>query len=633
MPMGYCGKILHVNLSTGEFHIEEPDEKFYRLYLGGSCMGSYYVSKLMKPGVDAFDPENVLVFATSPVIGAPISGASRFNVTAKSPLTGGMGDSQAGGYWGPELKMAGFDALVITGRAPAPVYLYVNDGEYRLVDGSHLWGKTTGEAWQMIRDELADDKVRIVLIGQAGENLVRFACITNELKHFAGRNGMGAVMGSKNLKAVAVRGTQRLEFHDPEKIKELAKYGIKQIKENPMVAGLQEFGTAGGVFFTHMSGALPTRNWQTGVFEKAADISAEKMNETVLISNGTCRGCAVRCKRVVGAEKPYKIDPMYGGPEYESVGALGSLLEVGDLPGVCKANELCNKYGLDTISAGGTIAFAMECFENGIITPEDTDGIELNFGNVDALLKMIEMISFRKGIGDLLAEGSGRASRKLGSDAEKYAIQTKNQEFPMHMPRAKASLALAYACVPFGADHESSAQDPGIVAEPLGENIKGLGLSETADMHVLNFEKVKLWTYSQRIYGLLDTLDLCHFCFGYYPPVFEINHIYELLNAVTGWQTNMWELMLVGERRINLMRSFNYREGFSEKDDILPERLFEPLPEGPTAGQKIVREEFFRAREEYYRMAGWDPKTGRPSLIKLKELGLHWIEEIPDSAG
>lgn len=620
---GYCGKILHVNLTDGVATIEAPNESFYRQYVGGSLLAAYYVFNNMRPGADALSPENVLVFATSPTTGAPISGSSRFSVNAKSPLTGAIGDSQGGGFFGVELRHAGFDAIVLTGKSPRPVYLWIHDGEFEIKDASGIWGKLTGDAQAIIRDELGDPKVRVALIGPGGENLVRYACITNELKHFNGRTGMGAVMGSKNLKAIAVRGSMSPEFFNKSAIQDMARDGAKRSLTHPVAVSLREYGTAVVVGINQAMGGLPTHNWTSGVFDEAEKITGATMKATILEKNESCWACAVRCKRVVKASEPYEVDPAYGGPEYETIAALGSYLAIGDLVGVSKANELCNKYGIDTISTGGTIAFAMECFENAIITSEDTGGIDLRFGNTDAVLQIIPMIGRREGIGDLLAEGAARAAAKLGKGAEKFAIHCKGQEFPAHMPQIKASLALAYSCGPFGADHQSSNHDGCLASERFGSDIASLGFRKSTPSRELNFEKVKLWGYTQRLSSLLDTLDLCQFCYGA-DALFGLDDIVSLVNAATGWRTNLWELMQVGEKRVNLLRAFNAREGFSAEDDTLPDRIFEPLVGGCSDGQRIDRDAFAEARTQYYELCGWDPSTGNPTQTKLEELGLGW---------
>lgn len=621
---GYCGKILHVNLTDEKFTVEQPDEAFYREYVGGSALGAFYSLKDMKPGTDAFDPGNVLVFAASCTTGAPVSGASRHNVNAKSPLTGGMGDSQGGGFWGPELKFAGFDAIVITGRALKPCFLWVHDGEFELIDTGGIWGLETGPAQEAIRARVGEQKARVALIGPAGERLVRYACITNELRHYNGRNGLGAVMGSKNLKAIAVRGTARPDFADKEAIVALAQAGAKKARESAAIKTLTAHGTARTVMTNLATGGLPTRNWTSGHFEQAQAISGETMTATILKKNEACWACAVRCKRVVELEEPYKVDPEYGGPEYETISALGSYLGISDLPAIAKANELCNRYGIDTISAGGTIAFAMECFEKGILTKEDTGGLELRFGSSESLLKAIDLIARREGIGDVLAEGSARAAQKIGKDAENLAICCKKQEFPAHMPRVKASLAVAYAVNPFGADHMSSTHDPAISAPVLSEDAKSMGFNKSMPISQLGFEKAKLVAYSQRLYSVLDSLDLCMFCFG-------LNFLYgpkdmvDLVRFATGWNVSLWELLQAGERRINMMREFNAHEGFTHEDDMPPDRVFEPLSGGASDGNRIDKEQFIEARSQYYELMGWDKLTGRASENKLRELGLEWL--------
>lgn len=622
---GYCGRILHVDLTSGKFMVEQPDEAFYRKYVGGSALGTYYVLKGMRPGIDAFDQGNVIVFATSCTTGAPISGASRHNVTAKSPLTGGIGDSQGGGFWGPELKFAGFDAVVITGKSMAPCFIWIHDGDYELVDATGIWGLETGPAQDAIRARVGEPKARVALIGPAGEKLVRYACIGNELKHYNGRNGLGAVMGSKNLKAIAVRGTGKPEFADRDAIIAMAQTGAKKAKESPMITTLTQHGTARTILANQATGGLPTRNWTSGFFEQAESISGERMTETILKKNEACWACAVRCKRVVELEEPYAIDPKYGGPEYESVSSLGSYLAIWDLPAIAKANELCNRYGIDTISAGGTIAFAMECFEKGLLTTEDTGGLELRFGNPQVLLELLPLIAKREGIGNILAEGAARAAERIGKGSTRYAVCCKKQEFPAHMPGVKASLSLAYAINPFGADHMSTAHDPAISATQLSEDVKSIGFDRSVPISELNFEKAKLVAYTQRLYSAVDTLDLCMFCFGF-NMLYGPKELVDLVRYATGWNVSLWELMLVGERRINMMREFNAYEGFTQEDDMPPSRLFEPLSGGASDGNKISKDEFMDTRSRYYELMGWDSTTGKASLTKLRELGLEWID-------
>jgi aldehyde:ferredoxin oxidoreductase len=464
-----AGKILHVDLTQGKTWIEEPTETFYRTYGGGSAMGVYYILKEVPVGIDALAPENILTLFTGVPTGMPISGQSRVTASAKSPLTGAIGDSQAGGFWPAELKFAGFDGIVIRGKSPRPVYLWIHDGQAELRDATHLWGKLTGPVDDQLKQELAerlrteegDDKIQVLQIGPAGEKLSRIACLINMCNRANGRTGMGAVMGSKNLRAVAVRGTQKLNAADPAAMTQLAKRGKENFDAIPDVRGLGLNGTADGVPFQNAAGTLPTRNWNEGQFEGFQAISGETMSATILKARDSCFGCLIRCKRVV--ETDYKgapVMPQYGGPEYETISTMGSYCGISDLKAIALANQICNQYGLDTISCGATVSFAMECFENALITEKDTGGIALQFGNSDALVRMVELMGKREGFGAVLADGSERAARHIGKHASDLLITVKGSESPAHMPQAKKSLSIIYAVNPFGADHQSHEHDP-----------------------------------------------------------------------------------------------------------------------------------------------------------------------------
>ena len=626
MPKGYCGKILKVNLSTGSIGAETPDADFYRRYGGGSCLALYYMLRDMPSGLDAFDPQSLLVFAPSVLTGAPLSGLSRFNVTAKSPLTGAIGDSQAGGYWGAELKMSGFDAVVVVGRAERPVYLWIEDEQVEIRPADHLWGLDTGPAQGAIREEAGDSQARVALIGPAGENLVRYAGVVNELHHFNGRTGMGAVMGSKHLKAIAVRGHGDVELHDPDFLRALARLVPDRVSESGGASVLRDLGTAGFVLATSDGGGLPTRNFASGFFEEAAQINGDVMHEQFYVRSNTCYACAVRCKQAIAAEEPYDIDPIYGAPEFEGLAALGAYTGVSDLAAVCKANELCNRYTLDVISCGGTIAWAMDCYERGIIGPEETGGLELRFGNGEALVKAVEMIARRQGFGDLLAEGPARAAATWGAEAGALAVHCKGQVFPAHMPRVKGSLGVVYAVNPYGADHICTEHDAFLLPElpqALRERMRGLGILETAPQEATGPVKMRLATITQRFISLLDSLELCSFCFAS-AWIFDSTDLVAVVRAVTGWGTNMWELMKLGERRVNLMRVFNAREGMTADDDVLPPRMIEPLQGGPTGGSSVDMQAWRTDRALYYAMMGWD-QDGVPTEAKLHELELGWV--------
>ena len=621
---GYNGKILKVDLSREKIEFEEKNPGFYRTYLGGGLLGAYYVFNETPSGVDPLSKRNVIVFAPSIATGAAVAGASRFNVSAKSPLTNLIGDSQCGGDWGPKLKHAGFDAVVITGGALSPVYLWIDQGHAEIRDASHLWGKVTGEVKKLICEELGDDGIEIVQIGPGGENLVRFAGITGGLRHFAGRTGMGAVMGSKNLKAIAVRGKRSYDFSDEAGIKEKAKKAVMAFKESEGLQRFHKHGTASLVMVNKGLGNLVTRNFQFGDFEEAEELSSDKMIATNLKGTDTCWACPIGCKRVIEQGAPYPVEPQYGGPEFETLIMLGSNLGIGDLAVVSKASEICNKNTLDTISTGAMIGLAMECFEKGIITKKDTEGMPLSFGDGDAALKLLDMIINRRGIGDILADGPRRAISEWGEEVEALAVHTKNQPCPAHDPRVKQSQALMYAVNPFGADHMSSEHD--WIATKDGEEARALGITEFTTYESLDVTKVKGTMLSQYYYSLLDTLTLCAFPWGL-GSIFNPRDIEEFVQALTGWQMTFWELMKAGERRVNLMRAFNAREGLKRDDDKLPPRLFEPISRGVSEGKKIDKAAFEDRLSEYYAMMNWDPESGNPSRGKLFELGLGWVLE------
>ena len=622
---GYNGKILRVDLTSREIAVDENGPGFYRTYLGGSLLGTYYVFKETEHGVEPLSPGNVLVFAPSITTGAPVTGVSRFNITAKSPLTGGIGDTQCGGGWGSKFKHSGFDAVVIKGKASSPVYILIDQGQIEIRNASHVWGKTTGEAQALIHEELEDNRIEIAQIGPAGENLVRFACVTGGLSHFAGRTGMGAVMGSKNLKAIAVRGKQTYSFSDEECIKEMARKGAERYKESELHQNFHKYGTAMGMPSLKEMGQIVTRNFQSGYFELTDEITGQKLTETILTGTDTCWSCVIRCKRVVETTEPYDIQAQYGGPEYETISMLGSNLGIGELPIICKANEICNKYTMDTISAGAMIAFTMECFEKGIITEKEISGLRLNFGNGEAALKMLEMIALRQGVGDVLADGYQRAISLWGEECQDFAIQAKNQPFPAHMPRIKPSQALMYAVNPFGADHMSSEHD--WLSAVDGDLARGLGVTEFTEFESLDAVKVRATMLSQFYYSLLDTLTLCDFCWG--PgALYGYRDVERFVEAVTGWQMTFWELMKAGERRINLMKAFNVREGFGRSQDMLPNRVFEPLPDGPSKDKKVDSDRLKAAIKQYYAMMNWDIESGQPTRGKLLELGLGWVADV-----
>ena len=625
---GTTGKILRVDLTHRTTEIETLTEDFYRLYPGGKALAGYILLNEMPADVEPFSPDNILVIANGLLTGAPVSTATRYIVSARSPLTMGYGESEAGGFWGPELKMAGFEAIVVKGRSQEPVYLWIQDGEVEIRSADHLWGLKTAEAQEIIRDELGDSKIRVLQIGPGGENLVRFAGITNDLRHFNGRKGMGAVMGSKNLKAIAVRGSTRYQemARDPKALMGLGRALAKRVKENPQSWSLQNTGTPGLVEPLNSSGMLPTRNFLQGAFENVDDVKWEVYESELLTARRSCYACAIRCKREVQVDG---VQSAYGGPEYESLGALGPNCGVGDLHAIAKANELCNAYMLDSISTGMAISFAMECFEHGLLTLEDTDGLELRFGNAEAMVTMVEWIALRKGIGDLLAEGVKRAAEKIGGEAPYFAIHVKGQELPMHEPRGKYNVGMGYAISEIGADHLVVAHDT-MLANAEGipfKNALPLGITDAQPAQSLNEEKMRQFYILEKVTSFEKVIGYCFF--GPAPRSYILmDEVLESVNAATDWDLTLDDLLEIGERATNLARVFNAREGFTRQDDVLPERFFTPLENGNLKGEVFPKDEFESALTKLYQIKGWDLETGVPNRERLEALAIGWAADL-----
>ncbi len=628
MKYGCTGKILKVDLTSGSIHTDTYDEAFFRLYPGGKALAGYFLLTEQPAGVDPLGPENTLVLASGVLTGAPFSTATRFTTAARSPLTGTYGESEAGGYWGPELKNAGFEAIVIKGKAAAPVYLWVQDGQAELRSAAHLWGQEPAFVQDAIRKEFGDEHIRVLQIGIGGENLVRYAAITNELRHFNGRNGIGAVMGSKNLKAVAVRGHGRyIEIaHDPEELNGLGRTLAKEVKTHPTSLDMQNRGTPGITEGMQASGMLPTRNFRQGAFEGIDNLKWAAYQAKIFTAKRTCYACAVRCKREVEVkEGEFQVSQTYGGPEYEAVAGFGSDCGVDELEAVARANELCNLYTLDAISTSATIAFAMEYFEHGLISLEQTGGIDLRFGNARAMVQMIHLIAHREGLGDLLAEGSSRAARVIGGEALLFTVEVKGQELAMHDPRGKVGVGIGFAVSETGADHLVTYHDT-MFQNPESLSFKGaapLGITQPLPPRELSSQKVKHYLIGENWASFEKVIGICFF--GPTPRSFiQVDEVLKAVRSATGWDVSVADLLAIGERATNLARVFNVREGFGAADDRLPERLFSPLEAGPLTGVSISRQDFQQALQELYALKGWDPQTTAPTRQRLKELQIEW---------
>ena len=611
---------MRVNLSDEKILVENPEENFYRRYCGGRAFIAYYLMKETRPGVDPLGPENKLIFATGILTGAPFSGSGRNSIGAKSPLTGAYGDAEVGGFWGAELKHAGFDAIVVEGKATSPVYLWVHDGQAEIRDASHLWGKEIGESQELIQKELQDKALRTAQIGPAGEELVRYASVINDVRHSAGRTGMGAVMGSKNLKAIAARGHKRVEVTDPNTIRDMIVWLNENLPKFGLTGawGLHTYGTGRGLDAMAVTGNMPYHNFRDGNFPNSDAISAETIKKTVSVGMGTCFACSVRCKKVVRLQGRIDVDPTFGGPEYETIAAFGPNCGIDDLASLCKAHELCHRYGLDTISTGVTIGFAMECFERGIIKEKDTEGMKLNFGDADVMLQLIHLIVKREGIGDLLADGVKRVAETLGQDAQKISVHVKGLEVPMHDPRLKKALGLGYATSPTGADHMHNMHDTGL-DENMWRDLRSLGVLNKVPVDDFGPAKVRLFKYFSTWRHLSNCLVLCMLI------PWSPEQKTKLVQAVTGWNITTLELWKVGERVQNMTRMFNCREGLTIKDDWLPDRFFHPQNVGVLSKTAVSSQELSTARRIYYGMMGWSVDTGIPTPETLAELDLGWM--------
>ncbi|MEM4507624.1 MAG: aldehyde ferredoxin oxidoreductase family protein [Acidilobaceae archaeon] len=615
MPLGgYMGKVLKVNLTEGKTYIEPlPDEEVLKMWIGGRGLGVYYMLKEVDPKADPLSPANKAIVATGPLTGvAGLVAPGRWVSVTKSPLTGTIHDSHSGGKFGPELKFAGFDLIIIEGASERPVYLWVHDGKAELRDAKHLWGKDTHSTTDMIREELATevgrdeaDKIKVATIGPAGENLSRIACIINDKSRAAGRGGHGAVWGSKKLKAIAVRGHMKIPIANQEAFREAVLKGMELAKKSPVTSqALPKYGTAVLVNIINASGILPTRNFQTGVFPEAEKISGETIASTTMdwekYREEICWGCAIGCARYTRVSGKFSGEG--GGPEYETVWALGADTGVSDLDAVSKANFLCNELGLDTISMGATIATLMELVEKGKIPPEKLRGLNVRWGNGEALVELVWRTAYRSGIGDDLAEGAFRLAKKYG--APELAMTVRGQELPAYDPRGAKGHGLAYATSNRGGCH--------LRAYMIAPEV--LGVPQLVNRFSTE-GKGKLVKHFQDIFATLDSLVVCKFVtFAYWSEV-----LVEQLRAVTGWNITIDEFETIGERIYNAERVFNVLAfGDGEQYDTLPARLLkEPMPEGPSKGHIV---ELNPMLKEYYLVRGW--VKGRPTYETLKRLGL-----------
>ncbi|MFC1868167.1 aldehyde ferredoxin oxidoreductase family protein [Thermodesulfobacteriota bacterium] len=610
---GYTGKILRINLSKMTSEEEALPFEVANDYIGGSGFGIKYLFDEVPKGTDPLGPDNKLIFAVGPFSGTTIPCASRMAITGKSPLTNAVGVALTGGHFPTELKFAGYDALIIEGKAEKPTYVWIKNGVVRFRDARSSWGLKTTDCQQIIKNELNDQNVRIACIGPAGENLSKLACIINEMRA-AGRKGLGAVMGSKNLKAIAIRGTGSVDVASREKFKSANQKMKEAMKESPVLyTEFSKTGTPSNVDNTCALGIFPAKNWSaTGEFNPVDQIGVEAL-ETRGAGREFCYGCPVGCSQLkLARTEPYS-GTLAEGPEFETLYSFGGQTGVDNVDAIIAADRLADELGLDTISAGVVIGFAMELFEKGILGIADTGGLELNFGNHQAMITLLRLMAFREGIGDILADGVKSAAEKIGTGSEKYALHVKGLELPGYDVRGAKAHGLNYATSYTGADHNRGY---------AFQEIFGIPVPYAVDRFAIKGKgALTKWNQDVRT-ATSDCPTMCVFLLDMAVANFALENTAALMEAVTGLTYTPEEIEKVGERINNLARLFNVREGFSRKDDTLPERLTKPLESGASKGHLISADDLKEMLDEYYTVRGWDLNTGVPTRKKLEELGL-----------
>ena len=617
---GYFGKQLRISLDTKETSVEEIDSEVLKKYLGGVGYGARVLYDEIQKGIDPLSADNKIIFATSPLTANNIPGGGSIMLCFKSPLTNIWGESRCGGDFGPDIRRAGFDALIIEGRAPEPVFLVINDDDVSLRSAGHMVGENVTEKIARIRDELNDPKISVMSIGPAGEKLVKIATVMLEHRA-AGRCGAGAVMGSKNLMGIAVKGSQQAKVANPEKMKTAIKNAMDIIRESETAAGFKEHGTPGDMGPNDAAGDWPTKNWHSNSWGKGEELYDKFFEQHLVKNNGCYRGCPIACGRIADVKSGEFETPAHEGSEYESLSAFTAFVLNENIEAAIHSTYLCNEYGIDTISAGALIAFAMECYENGILTKEDIGDMDLSWGNPEVLPELVRLISLREGIGDILAEGVKAASEKIGKGSEEFAIHGKGLEAPAHDPRSGKALAVTYGTASRGLCHIQPLEGMAYDSGKLDWGLTQYGIPDPNSVERWD-EKGKGQIVKVLQDGLVlpDILNTCKF-FMY--AGITLDHLADILSASTGWDINGKDLLKVGERVLNLHRLFNMREGLSRKDDILPERI----KQKPAFGfyekeDQCAIKDFEGMLDEYYEARKWDINTGMPSKEKLKELGL-----------
>jgi len=616
MNNAYIGKVLRVDLATGEVNEEALREEWLRKYIGGSGLATKYLYDETSTGNDPLGEENPLIFMTGPLTGTSSASASRYSVVAKSPLTGIWGQANSGGSFGPMLKRSGYDGIIFERNSSRPVYLKIVNGNAELCDAEHIWGKTVSETEDTLISEVGERTV-VASIGPAGENLVRYSAIMNNKHRAAGRCGLGAVMGAKRLKAIACFGNTPINLFDEKAFRMAVRRQNEYLDESMMKVVFDAFGTNMVSDMVNVRGGYPTHNWKEGVFEQIEEVNAQAITDKVLVDGVRCFACPVACGRGTEIREGKYRGHSGEGPEYETTNVFGSLCGVSDLNAITMANYLCNDYGLDTISTGSTIAFALECYEKGILDLEMTGGVELKFNEPDLVVEMVEKIARREGIGDLLAEGTRLMAKQLGQGSENFAMNVKGLELPAYDPRSAKICGLAYVTANRGGDHIT-----GYIEGPTFVDAPFLLIDDSfiADPFVANPEETKVVVDLENALTMLDALGGCKFM----GMVITADEIVELIKSATGWDYSVEEFRKSGERIYNLVRVYCARDGGINRGlDVLPKRLMEdPLPDGPAKGMVVDVSSIEAMKDAYYGFRGWDIKNGLPTREKLEELEL-----------
>jgi aldehyde:ferredoxin oxidoreductase len=615
----YTGKVLYINLEDKSYHVEPLEVDYIKNYIGGRGFNMKRLYDMTDPDTDPLSPDNPLIFGVGPLNGTLFPGASRFNVSAKSPLTGIIGDSNAGGFFGPELKYAGFDQVIFLNKSNKPVYVFINNDIVEFKDAEHIWGKDIWETHSVILKELKDPRVQVACVGPAAENGVRFAGIFTNLVRAAARTGMGTVMASKNVKAVAVRGTNPVKVFDPKGFMGLIDHLNKDIFSHYEYEIRCWLGTTKLVTGLNDIGGMATRHFKTGRFEYAADVSGETLASTIKVKSKACFSCPIPCSRYYRITKGPYAGLASEGPEYEGLAGFSSRVGVKSLHASLKGVDICNRMGIDVISASECISFAMECFEKGIITSAEADGLDLNWGKEETVFELLRKIVNREGFGDILADGVRKAAQRIGRGSEEYAFHVKGLEIFQADPRAIKGYALGNAVASRGADHLRS--EPSFeFTQDDEEGIRRYGAAESA--YRLEYKgKGRLVKHYEELAALADSLNACKNTIVNM-EVLDFDKAGRILTCATGENVSKSNLEQACERTVNLERMYLVREGISRKDDYLPKRfLEEPLPpdSGPSAGSVVELDPML---DEYYTARGWDVRTGIPSDYKLKELNL-----------